>query len=171
MMPLALTLAESGANGGGRLRDIVSGTALRLLRNPLILAICGGAAMSLPGLPLPAPLLKALDLLAASSAPVALFVIGATLAGLPVRGVLGDAVQIALAKLIIHPLAVFACLLLVPPLAPDLSKAIVIFAALPMAAIYPLLAQPYGCAQQSAAALAIATVASFVTISVLLAAI
>jgi malonate transporter and related proteins len=169
MLPLALILAESGTNGGGRPRDIALGTALRLVRNPLILSICAGVAMSLGGLPLPGPLEKALDLLAAAAAPVALFVIGGTLAGLPVRGMLGDATQIAAAKLFVHPLAVFACLQLVPPLGQDLSKAIVIFAALPMAAIYPLLAQPYGRAEQGAAALAMATLASFVTISLLLA--
>lgn len=169
MLPLALILAESGSNGGGRWRDVLYGTALRLVKNPLIMAICAGAAMSLGGLPLPGPLEKALGLLAAAAAPVALFAIGGTLAGLPVRGMLGDAMQIASAKLFLHPVAVFACLQLSPPLAPDLSKAIVIFAALPMAAMYPLLAQPYGRAEQGAAALAIATTASFVTLSVLLA--
>jgi malonate transporter and related proteins len=168
MMPLALTLAESGTNGGGRLRDVISGTALRLVKNPLIISICAGTALSLLGVPPSGPFAKALDLLAAASAPVALFTIGGTLAGLPVRGMFGDAAQIAFAKLIVHPLAVFACLRMVPVLSPELYKACVIFAGMPMAAIYPLLAQPYGRAEQSAAALALATALSFVTISALL---
>ena len=151
MMPLALGLAESGGNGGGSRAGIVAGTALRLAKNPLIISICAGTAFSLLGVPLSGPFGKTLDLLAAASAPVALFTIGGTLAGLPVRGMLGDAGQIAFTKLIVHPAAVF-----------------VIFAGMPMAAIYPLLAQPYGRAEQSAAALALATVASFFTISVLL---
>jgi malonate transporter and related proteins len=169
MLPLMLVLAESGTEGGGSLRDTVYSTALRVVRSPLIIAICAGAAVSLLGLPLPGPLIKSLDLLAAAAAPVALFVIGGTLAGLPVRGMLGGAMQIASVKLIIHPAAVFACLQLLPPLTPELGKAIVIFAGLPMAAIYPLLAQPYGRAEQSAAALALTTALSFVTISTLLA--
>ena len=168
MMPLALGLAESGGNGGGSRAGIVAGTALRLAKNPLIISICAGTAFSLLGVPLSGPFGKTLDLLAAASAPVALFTIGGTLAGLPVRGMLGDAGQIAFTKLIVHPAAVFAMLQLVPTPAPDLYKACVIFAGMPMAAIYPLLAQPYGRAEQSAAALALATVASFFTISVLL---
>lgn len=169
MIPLTLTLAESGANGGSSVRDIAYSTAARLIKNPLIVAICAGAAVSLFGLPLPGPLVKTLDLLAAAAAPVALFVIGGTLAGMPVRGMLGGDVQIAFFKLIVHPAAVLACLQLVPPLTPELSKAIVIYAGLPMAAIYPLLAQPYGRAEQSAAALAVTTALSFITISALLA--
>ena len=168
MLPLALTLAESGTGGGGRMRDVLSGTALRLTKNPLIISICAGTALSLLGVSPSGPFAKALDLLAAASAPVALFTIGGTLAGLPVRGMLGDAAQITFAKLIVHPAAVFACLQLVPDPGPDLYKACVIFAGLPMAAIYPLLAQPYGRAEQSAAALALATTLSFVSISVLL---
>jgi predicted permease len=169
MLPLMLVLAESGTKGGGSLRDTMYSTALRVVRSPLIIAICAGAAVSLLGVPLPGPLIKSLDLLAAAAAPVALFVIGGTLAGLPVRGMLGGAMQIASVKLIVHPVAVFACLQLLPPLTPEQGKAIVIFAGLPMAAIYPLLAQPYGRAEQSAAALALTTALSFVTISTLLA--
>ncbi len=169
MLPLVLALAESGIDGGGSLRDVALTTAARLLKSPLIIAICAGAGVSLAGLPLPGPLVRALDLLAAAAAPVALFAIGGTLAGLPIRGMLGGAAQIASVKLIVHPAAVFACLQLVPPLTPELGKASVLFAGLPMAAIYPLLAQPYGRAEQSAAALALTTALSFITISMLLA--
>ena len=121
------------------------------------------------GAALPEPLAKALGLLGGAAAPVALFVIGGTLAGLPVRGMPGGAIEVACFKLIVHPAAVFACLQFVPALTPELNKAILLFAALPMASIYPLLAQPYGRAEQSAAALAITTAASFVTVSALLA--
>ena len=169
MLPLMLVLAEAGKDGGGSPREIALGTALRLVKSPLLIAICAGAAVSLLGLPLPGPFAKALDLLGAAAAPVALFTIGGTLAELPVRGMLGGAIQIAAFKLLVHPAAVFACLQLVPALSPELSKAIVLFAALPMAAIYPLLAQPYGRGGQSAAALAVTTALSFLTISALLA--
>jgi predicted permease len=169
MLPLMLVLAEAGKDGGDSPREIALGTALRVVKSPLIIAICAGAAVSLLGLPLPGPFAKALDLLGAAAAPVALFTIGGTLAEPPVRGMLGGAIQIASFKLLVHPAAVFACLQLVPALSPELSKAIVLFAALPMAAIYPLLAQPYGRGGQSAAALAVTTALSFLTISALLA--
>jgi malonate transporter and related proteins len=77
-------------------------------------------------------------------------------------------VGIAFAKLIVHPAAVFACLQFVPAPTPELYKACVIFAGMPIASVYPLLAQPYGRAEPAAAALALATTASFVTVSALL---
>jgi|SRR5271165_1253961 len=167
MLPLALILAESGKKCGG-LANIMRGVVLRLVKNPLIIAVCAGAAVSFSGLPLPGPLSKALGMLAGSAAPVALFVIGGTLAELPLKGMFGDAAQIAFTKLFIHPAAVLALLQIVGPLTLDLEKAALIYASLPMASIYPLLAQPYGRAPQAAAALALATSVSFVTISVML---
>ena len=75
MVPLALALAEAGQQGG-RGWTVVRETALRLLRNPLIIAISLGLLLSLLQLHLPPLLFKAVDMLASASAPVALFVVG-----------------------------------------------------------------------------------------------
>ena len=76
-------------------------------------------------------------------------------------------------KLILHPLAVFVSLAVLPrlgmpPLDPDLRMAAIVMAAMPMLSIYPILAQIYGQEDFSAAALLIATAASFFTLSGLL---
>ena len=71
------------------------------------------------------------------------------------------------------PLAVFLSLLVlpvlgVPPLDPELRTAALLMAAVPMLAIYPIFAQIFGQEEMSAAALLMATAASFFTLSALL---
>lgn len=167
VIPLALALAESGGGGGGA-RETLLRAAGRLARNPLIIAIALGTLIAILGLPLPAPLARAVDLLANAAGAAALFAIGGSLPGLQPRGVLADAALVVFGKLLLHPLAVFAALRFVPGLDPALAKAALIFASVPMITIYPLLGQAYGQGRLCAAALLGATALSFFTISALL---
>jgi hypothetical protein len=168
MMPLLLTLAEIGENGGGHWTKVAGGIFKRLLKNPMIVAIVAGVAFSATGLAMPVPLARAIEMLSSSSAPVALFCIGGTLAGLSLKGMRGDIGMIVAGKLILHPLAVFAMFLLLPFGNPTLRTAAIINAGMPMLSIYPLLAQKYGKEGITAAALVLTTVMSFFTISGLL---
>ena len=167
VLPIVLILAESGANSGNgaSLPAVVRATFGRLLRNPLILAILAGSAFALLGLRPPEAVRRAIDMLALASGAVALFVIGGTLVGLRVQGMLPNVTQIACGKLILHPLAVFLLFLVLPPVAPALHVAGVVLASAPMLSIYPILAQQYGEEGNCAAALVATTVSSFVTIS------
>lgn len=71
-------------------------------------------------------------------------------------------------KLIFHPLAIVLAFLLMPATNPLLLAGAILFAAAPMASIYPLLGQRYGMADVAAGALMAATLASFVTFSVVI---
>ena len=104
-------------------------------------------------------------MLANASAAVALFVIGGSLVGLSPAGMRGDVALVAIGKLAMHPLAVVAFLLLLPPVDPTLRAAAVAYASMPMLSIYPILAQKYGREGFCAAALLVTTLASFATIS------
>lgn len=166
MLPLALSLAESSGNREAEKPLVVLlNTFARLGRNPLILAIGAGFACALLEIRPPAPLARAIDLLALAAAGVALFVIGGTLVGLKVSGMLGDIALIVAGKLLLHPLAVFAALALLPPIDPTLRIAAITFACMPMFSIYPIVAQKYGHEEFCAAALMAATVTAFFTIS------
>ena len=169
LLPLALGLAEAGRGKHAGLAQTLRGTLARLARNPLIIAILVGAALSFSGLVLPAPIARAIDMLASASAAVALFAIGGALVGLETKGLAGDVLPIVIGKLVAHPLAVFGALMLVPDLDPTLRKAALIFASVPMITVYPLFGQMYGQGRTTAAALVAATALSFVTISALLA--
>ncbi|SDU90489.1 AEC family transporter [Pseudomonas sihuiensis] len=168
MIPLALAIAEAGRQGGQGW-TVVRETALRLLRNPLIIAIVLGLGMSLLELRLPVVPARVIEMLAAASAPVALFVIGATLNGMKAGGMAADLAQTSIGKLILHPLLMFAALSLVPGVDPLLMVAGVLFASAPMLSVFPILGQRFGLEERCAAALVGCTVLAFFSISVLLA--
>ena len=168
MIPLTLVMADSGRAGAGKWHRILMQSLIQLSRNPVILAIVGGLVVSLIGIPITGVLARSINMLAMSSAAVSLFVIGGTLVGLKTKGMRRDVTTIASSKLLLHPMAVGLMMWLVPPSDPTLRAAAVVFAATPMLSIYPILAQRYGFEEMCAAALLLATVMSFVTISIAL---
>lgn len=168
ILPLAMVLAESAGDTGEKRHVILLKSLTRLLTSPLILAILAGFACSLLELPPPGPLARAIDMFAMASAAVALFVIGGNLVGLKVKGIAGEVAPILFGKLVLHPLAVLGVILLLPPLDPRLQVAAITFACMPMFSIYPIFGQKYGQEGLCAAALLAATVASFISISVVL---
>jgi malonate transporter len=168
MIPLTLAMADSGGARSGKWSRILTQSLVQLARNPIILAIVGGFGVSLLGIPISGPLARTINMLALSSTAVSLFVIGGSLVGLQVKGVRRDVSAIALGKLLLHPLAVGLMVWLLPPADPTLRAAAVVFAGTPMLSIYPILAQKYGFESFCAAALLLATVLSFVTISAVL---
>jgi malonate transporter and related proteins len=165
MLPLALTLAESAGVNHLPWYRVLGQSLARVLRNPLVLAIVAGCGMAALGWHLPQVLLKSVDLLAAASSAAALFVIGGALVGRSLQGLRSALAEVALGKLVLHPLLVLGLLLLLPPIDPALRLAAVAFACMPMFSIYPILAQKYGEEGFCAAALLVTTVASFLSIT------
>lgn len=168
MIPLALVLAEAGKQQGGGGLKVLGMTFGRLLKNPVIIGIIIGLCVSLLGIEIPPLLFKPIDMLAGVSAPLALFVIGAGLFGMKARGVWVDAAWISGGKLILHPLAVLCAFMLVPDVDPVMKAVGVLFACSPMMSIFPILGQRFGLEDRCSATLLVATVLSFVTISVAL---
>lgn len=171
MLPLGLALAEAGASGqrgSQSFRPAFRRSLLGLLRNPMILAILAGCSFALLGLRLPEPVARTVQLVASASSPVALFVIGGTLAGFSLQGVWRDVLAVGSAKLVLHPLAVAGMMWLLGPVDPLLFSAAVLFAASPMMSIYPVLAQKFGHEGLCAATLLATTLMSFVSINAVL---
>lgn len=168
IIPAALILAEMGRQSGGGLSRTLKQTASRLIKNPVLMAIFIGVMIAISGFSLPGPVTKAIDMVANAAGPAALFVIGGAIYGLHVRGVVMDVSQIVVGKLILHPLAIVLAFLIMPTSDPLLLAGAILFAAAPMASIYPLLGQRYGMADVAAGALMAATLASFVTFSVVI---
>lgn len=173
LIPLLLAIAEAGHGGPSPVGKMLARTFWGLARNPIIIGLVAGLAASFSGATIPAPLMKPIDMLAASSAAVSLLVIGGTLASVSVRGLSGEIAPTVAGKLVFHPLAVFAATVLVPlaglaPLSPEMQAAAVILAAVPMMGIYPILAQRFGRERSSVVAMLMATVLSFFTLSAVL---
>ena len=169
LIPVLMAVAESEGGQAGHWRQVLRQTLLGLLRNPMIWGIVGGFVWSLTGWSLPAPLGRTINLFAVASGALSLFVIGGSLVGLQAQGMGRTVWQVALGKLVLHPLVMAALLLWVFDLAdPALRSAVLLTAALPMLGIYTILSQRHGHGAISAAALLVTTVLSFFTLSTLL---
>ncbi|AWI80661.1 permease [Parazoarcus communis] len=168
MLPLLLVMADRSDHKSASVLSMLRGTFARLLRNPMLLAIAIGFAFALFGLKLPAPLSRVVEMLSFASGPLALFVIGGSLAGMAVKGMIADVSLIAVAKLVLHPAAVLVGVLLIPGIDPVLQAAAVLIACVPMFSIYAIMGQKYGLESMCSAALVVATVASFVSISMII---
>jgi predicted permease len=170
MLPLLLAMAENARGGGGSWHQVVRQTLTRLLRNPLVIAVTAGLAVSLTEITLPQPALRSVNLIAQASGGLSLFVIGGTLVGLPISNGWQRVIPVVAGKLVGHPLAVLLMISLLPllgvaPMGAELRAAALLMAAMPMLSIYPILAQAYGEADRSATTLLICMVASFFTLS------
>ncbi len=173
LIPLTLALAESATGSGGRWHTVLRQSLVNLFRNPMVLGLMAGFTASLTEWQLPSPVARTVTMFAQASAALSLFVIGGSLAGLHIKGMRRQVAQIAVGKLLLHPAAMLAVLLLaeaagLPPMEPHLRVGVVLTAACPMLGIFPILAQRHGRDGLAAAALLGATVASFLSISVLL---
>lgn len=169
MIPLCLALADSAGASHQPLAPAFGRALLGLRRNPIVLGILAGLLAALVGWHLPAPVQRAVDLLAMAASAAALFFIGGSLVGLQVRGLVAQVSVVAVGKLLVHPLAVLLAVWLVglalEPLAPRLQWAAVLLAAAPMLGIYAIIGQRYGRQAVNAASMLVATVASFATLA------
>lgn len=168
LLPLLLAIADSQGRPG-QWKTVLLQTLKNLLKNPMILGIVAGFLFSMSGLQMPAPVGRTINLFAQSSAVLSLFVIGGSLVGLQARGLQGTVMPIALGKLVLHPLAMWAVLVWLVPIAdPALRAAALLTGAMPMLGIYTILNQRHGHGTVSAAALLVTTIGSFFTLTALL---
>lgn len=170
MMPLAFALLEYGA----RRDDGLTGLAFwkpilkRVLGSPVLLAIVFGVSASLLQVRLPEAVDQSLAMLGRAAAPVALFMIGGSLVGASLRGTGRQTAVIVIGKLVLHPLLVALMLSVLPGVDPQLKVVAILFAAMPMLSIYPVVGGVYGQQMQSSAVLLVTTVAAFFSISLIL---
>lgn len=162
------TVAAGIAGHAGQGRDLLRAAALKIVRNPLIIAVAVSLTVRLTGVAVPEPLSRTAGTIAAAASPVALFVIGGTVARLSLSGHWRRTGAITLGKLVLHPLIVAAALVLVPGVPEALIPVGILFAAVPMLTIYPILAASFGLGAVTSTALVVATGLSFVTVSLVL---
>jgi len=142
-----------GANGGAAtaLRQALRG----MVRNPMPWAMLLGALASALQFRLPGPLDATVAMLAAAASPAALFTIGAVLARAALRAApgerrapVGDVLPVVVAKLVVHPLLVYALAQGARALGLPLDRmalvALVLVAALPSASNVSMLAERFG---------------------------
>ncbi|MEM9009615.1 MAG: AEC family transporter [Pseudomonadota bacterium] len=165
---LIVMVVEAGRGGGG-LRTVAT-ALLGLARNPMILSVVAGLAWSASGWALPGPIDDFLTILGAAATPCALFAIGCSLAQQSADRRRSAAVGLSFVKLVLHPLAVAAAMLLVFDVDPFLAAIAIASAGMPVAGNVFILAQHYGiAAQRVSAAILISTVLSVLSVTIVLA--
>lgn len=171
MIPLILIMAERNNST----EKVTLGKTLRgLAKNPLMIALVAGTCVSMLEIPMPQAITRTVDLFSKTSGALSLFIIGGTLTGLSISGMKHKIFPVVLGKIVLHPVAVIVVMWILmsvgfPALEPDLHRAIVISAAIPMMGTYSILAQAYGQDKTASAIMLAATMLSFFTLSGLLA--
>lgn len=135
----AIFIAGDGRNPFKVLGNIL----LTMAKNPLVQSVVAALIYASSGVEMPALLERLLELLAGAAAPAALFALGATMYGQPIRAAAGQISSVSLIKLIIHPALVAALFLLIPGQDILWVKVAIMAACLPVAANVYMLSQVY----------------------------
>ena len=163
-----IVILITGSRDGRMSFGIVKTVGMGLVKNPMIMSMVAGLAVSGAEIELPTVVDEFVAILGAAATPGALFAIGASLAGKSAERV-SVAAWISFCKLALHPLAVGIAALLIFPV-PLFDAAVMISAAaLPVAGNVYMLAQHYGVApQRVSASILISTAISIVTVSLVI---
>ena len=143
---------------------------ISLGRNPLLLSVLFAVAFSVSGLRLPAMPDIFLKFLAGAAAPTALFALGITLVGQPIKEAWAELSLLVLMKLLLHPLLIIAVFLqahLAGNTAIDVLwiKVAVLFTCLPIAANAFAMSEYYGTySGRSATAIMLTTLLASVSV-------
>jgi predicted permease len=159
---------ESGTSTPARLRAFF----LRPLKNPLVAAAIAGFVFASLGLTLPGPARTFFELLGRAAGPVALFSLGlffATRKFPPIKHVAGKAAAILFMKMAILPALTFFILSMTGMNDPVYRGALALFIVTPTAVGAFVMASQYGrYVEETAAAIAVTTALSVITISAVL---
>ncbi len=169
LIPLTITLVESGKDPGGGWRRRASSVAGSLTRNPLVIAIFAGVLVSGLGLDLPTPAARFTDLLGSAAGPCALFALGATLVSFPLSAGLRETSYMSAFKLLVHPTAMWLAMTQLVSVDPLWASVAVLGAALPVAANVFIVARQYDTyLERASSAILLSTAVSVITVSSLL---
>ena len=169
MIPLGIMIIESSKGRAEGLVHTALTTFSALARNPLILSIFAGLAVSTAGLSPPTPLANFLDLLGDTAGPCALFALGATLAGRTVAGGTAEVSYMTFMKLVVHPMTLFFTTTLLFSVDPLWATAALLGAALPIAANVFIVARQYDVyVVRTSSAILVSTAVSMISVSALL---
>ncbi len=165
LLVILVTVAREGRMSLGIFATIGAG----LVKNPMIVSIVAGLAVSSSGQSLPTVVDEFVTLLGNAATPCALFAIGASLASKSAER-LAVSGWLSFAKLVLHPLFVAGGVYLLFPVPPFQAAVAVATAARPVAGNVYMLAQHYGIApQRVSAAILISTAFSILTVSTVIA--
>lgn len=158
---VAMEIVRAGGGGMGRaVRSILNA----VFRNALVIGILAGFAVNLSGVVMPAPITQAVDLMARSALPAALFGLGGILCRYRPEGDATTIAYVCVISLVVHP-AIVITLAHFTDLGTDGVRSAVLTAAMAPGVNAYIFANLYGVAKRVAASsVLVATAASTVTV-------
>ncbi|PWQ96440.1 AEC family transporter [Leucothrix arctica] len=161
-----VSMEFSRADGLG-LGETLKSVVKQVFSNTLMIGIMLGFIVNLGQIAVPVSISTALNLIATSALPVALFSLGALLISYRLRSGIGEVSMVSVSKLILHPVIAYLIGRFVFDLPPELLNPMVIMAAMPPGMNVYIFANIYDRAKGIAASsILVSTVLSVVTISV-----
>lgn len=168
LLSLMLILIESSDQQDKALSTIILSTLQNLAKNPIILSIILGLICSVYTVQWPVSLELPLKSLAFTASPLAIFVIGASLATLTIKDLSKDVLIVCTIKLLIMPIVVTSIIYIMPGSTAKMAYAALILSALPMATAFGIYGQLNGIAEQSVASVMLSTLLSLVSIALIM---
>jgi predicted permease len=168
IFPLTLALADTGQKKNIFFAKAFIFSLLSLFKNPIFIGLLLGILCAIVQVQPPAIAYRVIDMLSSTVVVLALFTIGGMLVGATQKGMLENISIIAFGKLVIHPLAVFVFILLLPPMTPLFQSTAIIFASMSMFSVYAVLGAKYGLGGMCSATLLPTTLLGFITINFVL---
>ncbi len=167
---IAIALIEADQQASPSLRRSFTRVTGALMRNPLLVSSMFGLLVALSGLPLPVPVDRFLTLMGGASSPCALVAIGLLLGEQSERFAPRLVFRLVAIKLLVQPGIAWVIAYRLAALPPVWAATAVVMSALPTGSGAFTLAQLYGRERASTSGvILVSTVASFATLSLLLA--
>jgi malonate transporter and related proteins len=163
IVPLLIALTDSGDRHWLHTIGLV---IRQIVLNPLIMSACAGALAAGLHLHFPIAIDKTLLFLQDAAAPVALFVLGVTVALRPFGRVPWEVPGVIAIKILIHPLAAFGLMLAFGPFAQPWAATAILMASLPPALnVFVIARQNDAWIEPASVAVLLGTFASVITLT------
>jgi len=165
---LGMTSIFVSKEGQGGL-DVIWQIARTMVRNPLMISVVGGLVFSASGLAMPLVADRFINMLAGAAAPVALFALGATLYGQPIRSAMAELNTLTFIKLLVHPWLIAFLFLFFPGQDNLWVKVAIVSSCLPVAANVFMLSHVYGAyTGRTASTIFLSTMVATLTVPIIL---
>lgn len=164
MLPLLLGMADMAES---QTQNKLKETLKNLVKNPIILSIGAGIAVSAMSIDPPETASRMIEMLANTVTGIALFTIGGGLVGVKMKGMKKEIGTVMLAKLFVHPMVILGMSLVWFDLQPTMSAVAVILASMPMFGVYAVIGQKYNMGGLCSAVILPTTLFAIVTVSIM----
>jgi len=163
---IGILTMEFARSDGRPIRQTLNAALRSIFANPLMIGILTGALLNTLSIPLPTPLIGAIDMVATAAIPIALIGIGAALTRYKIKSEMSETMLVSVMSLVVHPAIVMYIAYSLLGLPQPFVQAAVIIAAMPPGMNIYIFAVMYNRAVAlSASTIVVATIASIFTIS------